>query len=56
MNELAIITSYDDLHAALRTRREQLNIAFTTLDRAAALTAGHSSKILSPRQIKRADP
>jgi hypothetical protein len=51
---IAITPDYDSLHRALRDRREQLNIAFTTLDRAAYLTSGHASKILSPSRLKRA--
>lgn len=54
MTPLAIIDSYDDLHQALRQRREILNVSFETLDRAGALTSGHSSKLLSPSKIKRA--
>lgn len=54
LTPLATIDSYEDLHQALRQRREALNISFETLDRAGALTSGHSSKLLSPSKIKRA--
>jgi hypothetical protein len=43
----------EDLRLALRARAEALNISRETLDAAAGLAAGHASKILAPRPIKR---
>src|SRR6266487_2945760 len=50
---LAVVTDYDTLHAALRARQDQLDISCQTIDRAAALANGHSSKILAPKQLKK---
>jgi hypothetical protein len=43
----------EDLRLALRDRAEALNISRETLDAAAGLAAGHASKILAPRPLKR---
>jgi hypothetical protein len=51
---LAVVQSYDDLHAALRARQDQLDISCQTIDRAAALANGHSSKVLAPQRLKKA--
>ncbi len=51
---LAVIDGYGSLHAALRSRREQLNISYETVDRAARLTRAHASKLLAPQPIKKA--
>ncbi len=50
---LAVVTDYDTLHAALRARKDELDLSCETIDKAAALGAGHVSKILAPQQIKK---
>jgi hypothetical protein len=52
---IADIFDYDSLHTALRNRREQLDISCEVVDRAAGLTRAHSSKLLAPQPIKRAN-
>jgi hypothetical protein len=49
MRELGRISSYEDLCRVLRTRCDEFDISFTTLDEAAGLADGHSSKLLAPR-------
>jgi hypothetical protein len=50
---LAVVTDYDTLHAALRARKDELDLSCQVIDRAAALAVGHSSKILAPQQLKK---
>jgi|SRR5262245_66291941 len=50
------IRSYEDLHAAFRARAEQLDVSRETVDRIGGLTAGHASKLLAPRPLKRLGP
>jgi hypothetical protein len=45
---LAEVVSYDDLIAALRARKDELDISFLELDFIGGLTSGHSSKLLAP--------
>jgi hypothetical protein len=51
---LAVVDGYGSLHAALRSRREELNISCETVDRAARLTRAHASKLLAPQPLKKA--
>jgi hypothetical protein len=50
--QLGIVRDYNQLHAILRARVEELDISRLTIDDAAGLTSGHSSKILAPKPIK----
>jgi hypothetical protein len=50
--QLGIARSYEELHSLLRERVAELDVSRLTLDDAAGLTEGHSSKLLSPRPIK----
>jgi hypothetical protein len=45
---LAVITTYLDLHEALRARCSELNISRETLDNVAGLQEGYSAKLLGP--------
>jgi hypothetical protein len=49
---LAFVTDYDTLHAALRSRKDELDLSCQMIDRAAALASGHVSKILAPQKLK----
>ena len=49
---LGVVRSYDDLHAILRARAEELEVSRTTIDEVAGLTPGYSSKLLAPRPMK----
>ena len=49
MRELGRISSYEDLCRVLIARCDEFDIAFRTLDEAAGLADGHSSKLLAPR-------
>lgn len=50
---LARMRSYADLHAMLRARAHQLNIARIEIDRRAKFPEGYSAKLLGPRPRKR---
>jgi len=50
------ITSYADLHAALRARAEELRVTRSSLDEVSGLQAGYVSKLLAPTQIRRLGP
>lgn len=52
MQPLAIIRGYDDLHAALRARAEELLLSRQTVDEVAGLTAGYAAKLLAPKPMK----
>jgi hypothetical protein len=54
--QLAVVRSYDDLHRALRLRKEALEITMNCLDEAAGFTAGHASKLLAPKPLKNMGP
>lgn len=49
---LAVVRSYDDLHAALRARADALNVSRQTLDHISGLQSGYCSKLLAPVPIK----
>jgi hypothetical protein len=50
---LAVVRTYDDLHAALRARSAEREMTRAELDRRAGFTDGHAGKILAPRKTKR---
>jgi general stress protein YciG len=52
--ELGAIRCYDDLHAILRNRCEQLELSCEALDDRAGLQSGYAGKLLAPAPIKRA--
>jgi hypothetical protein len=51
--QLGVCHDYNGLHLILRERADELNVSRTTLDEAAGLTAGHASKLLAPRPLKK---
>jgi hypothetical protein len=51
--ELANVTSYNDLHVAMRARAAELKISRAEIDRLAGLASGHAGKLLAPRPLKR---
>src|SRR5262245_39664518 len=55
MKELAVISDYPQLVAALRLRCEQLDIANSTIDEVAGLPSGYAGKVLTgnprPRRV-----
>lgn len=51
--QLGECSDYDGLHRILRDRADELNVSRTTLDEAAGLALGHSSKLLAPRPLKK---
>jgi hypothetical protein len=50
---LAEISSYDDLHNALRRRSDELQVSRTQLDAATGLQSGYVAKLLAPVPTKR---
>jgi len=50
----AAATDYPQLHAALRSRAEQLNVSPQTLDSESGLADGYLSKVLGPAPFKAA--
>jgi hypothetical protein len=53
LSPIAIVRDYDDLHAMLRARSSELGITRERMDERVGLTAGHSSKLLAPKPIRR---
>jgi hypothetical protein len=53
MSDLGTISSYDDLHAALRRRADELKLSRRTIDDLAGLADGYVEKLLGPRQVKK---
>lgn len=53
---LALVRSYDELHAALRERAAELGISRLELDAVAGLAHGHAGKILGLAQVKKLGP
>lgn len=51
--ELAIVRDYDDLHAVLRARADELNVSRLTIDHVAGLQDGYTAKLLAPVPLKR---
>jgi hypothetical protein len=54
--QLGVATSYDELHAILRRRADELEVSRLTLDFAGGLTSAHSSKLLSNPPLRRLGP
>lgn len=50
--QLAIVRSWDELHAALRARADELRWSRLALDEIAGLADGHVAKLLAPVPIK----
>lgn len=53
---VALISTYEDFHAALRARAEQLGVSRETIDAMAGLPSGYASKVLAPKPMKRIGP
>ena len=53
MSDLGTISSYDDLHAALRRRADELKLSRRTIDDLAGLADGYVEKLLGPSQVKK---
>jgi hypothetical protein len=51
--QIGQVASYGDLHRLLRERADELNLSRVQIDEIAGLAGGHSSKILSPRPLRR---
>lgn len=49
---IALVTSYDELIAALRARADELKITRETLDAVSGLQSGYSGKLLAPVPIR----
>ena len=47
------ITSYEDLHRAMRQRANELGLSRESIDAIAGLQPGYASKLLSPRPIRK---
>ena len=47
-----LIRSIDDLVAAVRARRDELNLSHKLLDDLAGLQSGYTSKLLAPNRVK----
>jgi hypothetical protein len=50
---LAEINSYEDLHRALRTRAEELQLSRESIDAISGIPPGYAAKLLAPRPIKK---
>lgn len=50
---LAVVRRYEDLCAGFRARIDQLNATFADIDELAGMADRHTSKLLSPSQIRR---
>jgi hypothetical protein len=51
-----LIRSIDDLVAAIRARRDELNVSHELLDDLAGLQSGYTSKLLAPEPMKGLGP
>ncbi len=51
-----LIRSIDDLVAALRARRDELNVSLDLLNHIAGLQPGYAEKLLSPQPMKGLGP
>jgi hypothetical protein len=49
---LAIVRDYQELHAACRARKDELQIAMATLDEISGNQSGYTAKLLAPKPIK----
>jgi len=50
---LAIVHDMDELVAALRARRDELQVTFLTLDKVSGVQTGYSAKLLGPGRVKK---
>jgi hypothetical protein len=50
--QLAVIHDYDELLAAIRARRDELQITHETIDDVSGLQPGYTSKLFAPRPIR----
>jgi hypothetical protein len=51
--QLAVVHDYDELIAAIRARRDELEVTHATLDHVSGLASGHTSKLFCIPPIKR---
>jgi hypothetical protein len=51
-----LIRSIDDLVAAIRARRDELNVSHELIDDLAGLQSGYTSKLLAPEPMKGLGP
>jgi hypothetical protein len=49
---LAIVRDLEGLHAVMRARADELQVARTTIDDLAGIQSGYASKVMSPKPIK----
>lgn len=56
MTTAKLITTMDELLAALRHRRDELDVTHAVLDDISGLQSGYVSKLLAPRPIKHLGP
>lgn len=56
MQVLAEINTIQDLHAALRARREAIRCTFENLDDISGVADGYSAKLLTPEPMKNFGP
>jgi hypothetical protein len=49
---IAIVRSYDELHAVLRSRADELAVTRETIDAVAGLPSGYAGKVLAPTPIR----
>ena len=54
--ELATVRSYEELHAVMRARADELAVTRETIDAVAGLQPGYAGKVLAPKPIKRLGP
>lgn len=54
--QIAIVRSWDELHAALRARSDEIGWKRSTLDQLAHVGDGHFSKLLAPTPLKNMGP
>lgn len=54
--QIAVVTSYADLHAALRARADELDRPRSVIDACAGFEDGYASKLLAPVPIKGIGP
>lgn len=54
--QIAVVTSYSDLHAALRARADELDRPRAVIDACAGFEDGYASKLLAPVPIKGIGP
>jgi hypothetical protein len=52
MRQIAVVNDYAEFVAALRQRKEELQVSFATLDAVSGLPDGLASKIMAPSMLK----